>query len=86
MMSFISARRSLNLALQLFSANEIDLALDVLRLNIHVYPENIETYLFQANLYLQIGEIAEAKESLLKARGIEPDNPTAKALEQQIEN
>ncbi len=76
----------LNLALQLFSANEIDLALDVLRLNIHVYPENIETYLFQAKLFLQIGEIVQAKESLMKARRIDPDHPAAKALEQQIEN
>jgi hypothetical protein len=51
----------LNLSLQLFTANRIDLAMEVLGLNIHVYPEYIESYLEQAKLYLHKGEIAPAK-------------------------
>jgi CubicO group peptidase (beta-lactamase class C family) len=51
----------LNLSLQLFTANRIDLAIEVLGLNIHVYPEYIESYLEQAKLYLHKGEIAPAK-------------------------
>ena len=57
----------LDLSLQLFSAKKIDLAIEVLGLNIHVYPEYIESYLEQAKLYLQKGETAQAKESLLQS-------------------
>ena len=72
----------LDLSLQLFTAMKIDLALDVLGLNIHVYPQHVETYLERAKLYLHKGEIASAKESLMKALSIEPDNlPAAELLE-----
>ena len=70
----------LNLSLQLFSTKKIDMAIEVLGLNIHVYPEYIESYLEQAKLYMQKGEIAPAKERLLKALSIEPDNATTARL------
>jgi CubicO group peptidase (beta-lactamase class C family) len=70
----------LNLALQLFSAKKIDLAIEVLDLNIHVYPEYIDSYLEQAKFYLHKGKFAQAKESILKALSIEPDNATAARL------
>jgi CubicO group peptidase (beta-lactamase class C family) len=75
----------LDLSLQLFSAKKIDLAIEVLGLNIHVYPEHIESYLEQAKLYLQKGEIAQVKESLLKALSIEPDNATAARLLEMVQ-
>jgi Tfp pilus assembly protein PilF len=75
MMSFFFHEYELiNLSLQLFSAKKIDLAIEVLRLNIHVYPEYIESYLEQAKLYLYKGEPAPAEERLLKAQSIQPDN------------
>jgi CubicO group peptidase (beta-lactamase class C family) len=75
----------LNLSLQLFSAKKIDLAIEVLGLNIHVYPEYIDSYLEQAKLYLQKGEIAHAKESILKALSIEPDNAAAARLLEMVQ-
>jgi len=67
----------LDLSLQLFSAKKVDLAIEVLGLNIHVYPDHIESYLEQAKLYQHKGDPAQAKESLLKALSIDPGNNTA---------
>ena len=74
----------LGLSLQLFSAKKIDLAIDVLGLNIHVYPEHIESYLEQAKLYLQKGETVLAETSLLKALSIKPDNTAAAELLEKV--
>jgi hypothetical protein len=73
-----------NLSLQLFSAKKIDLAIDVLGLNIHVYPEHIESYLEQAKLHLRKGEAALAEASLLKALSIKPDNIAAAGLLEKV--
>jgi CubicO group peptidase (beta-lactamase class C family) len=67
----------LDLAIQLFSAKAIDLAIDVLGINIHVYPDYIESYIEQAKLYQLKGEMARAKASLLQALSIEPGNSAA---------
>jgi len=75
----------LSLSLQLFSAKKIDLAIEVLDLNIHVYPDYIDSYLEQAKLYLQKGETAQGKESLLKALSIEPDHVTAARLLERVQ-
>jgi len=77
---FIQEYELINLSFQLFTANKIDLAIEVLGLNIHAYPEYIESYLEQARLYLYKGKIMQAKESLLKALSIEPNNITAVSL------
>lgn len=77
---FIQEYELINLSFQLFTANKIDLAIEVLGLNIYAYPEYIESYLEQARLYLYKGKIMQAKESLLKALSIEPNNITAVSL------
>jgi len=74
----------LNLSLQLISAKQIDLAIEVLGLNIHVYPEYIESYLEQAKLYLRKGEAALAEASLLKALSIKPDDNAAAELLEKV--
>jgi hypothetical protein len=74
-----------NLVIQLVSVKKIDLAIEVLGLNIHVYPEHIGSYLEQAKLYLQKGEIARTKECLLKALSIEPHNATAIRLLEMVQ-
>jgi CubicO group peptidase (beta-lactamase class C family) len=65
----------IGLALQLFSAKKIDLAIDVLGLNIHVYPEYVEAYIQQAKFHLIKGESAQAEKCLLQAQAIQPDDP-----------
>lgn len=70
----------LNLVIQLTSAKKLDLAIDVLGLNIHVYPEYVASYLRLARIYLQKGENTLAKASLLKTLAIEPDNAAAAEL------
>jgi CubicO group peptidase (beta-lactamase class C family) len=69
-----------NLVLQLLMAKKLDLAIEVLGLNIHVYPEHIESYLEQARLYLLKGETAPANENLLKVLSLEPGNAAAAKL------
>jgi CubicO group peptidase (beta-lactamase class C family) len=71
---FFQEYELISLALQLLTAKKIDLAIDVLGLNIYVYPEYIESYLEKAKLYLYKGESALAAECLLKAQSIDPDN------------
>jgi len=70
----------INLAIQLVSAGKFDLAIDVLGLNIHAYPEYVESYLEKARLYIKLGQGISAKETLLKALSIEPDNTLAAEL------
>jgi CubicO group peptidase (beta-lactamase class C family) len=70
----------LNLSLQLVSAGNMEQAIEVLGLNIHVYPEYIESYLEQAKLYLKMGKKVKAEGILSKALSIEPDNHVALEL------
>ena len=70
----------LNLVIQLVSAKKLDLAIDVLGLNIHAYPEYAASYLERARLYLRKGERALAEADLQKALSIDPDNATAAEL------
>jgi CubicO group peptidase (beta-lactamase class C family) len=73
-----------DLSLQLFTAKKIDLAIEVLGLNIHVFPEYIESYLDQAKLHLHKGENAQAKNILFKAVSVEPDNDAAARLLESV--
>jgi hypothetical protein len=74
----------INLSIQLMTAKKLDLAIDVLGLNIHVFPEHVESYIERAKLYLQKGEIAQAEESLLKALSTKPDSAAAAELLEKI--
>lgn len=75
----------IDLSLQLITAGNIDLAIEVLGLNIQVFPEHVESYLQQAELYLHKGETLPARESLLKALLIEPGNVNAAELLEMIQ-
>jgi len=74
----------LDLALQLFTARQVDLAIAVLGLNTRLYPATIESYLQQAKLYLHQGDQDQARASLRQALSIEPDNATAARLLQIV--
>lgn len=73
------------LSLQLLAAKKIDMAIDVLELNIHVYPEYIESYIEQAKLHLRKGEHATAMERLEVARSIQPDHAVVAGLLEKIQ-
>ncbi len=66
-----------NLTFQLLSVKKTDLAIDVLGLNIHAFPEHFDSYFSLARLYLLKGERIRAEESLRKALWIQPENKTA---------
>lgn len=73
-----------NLVYQLMSVKKIDLAIDVLGLNLHAFPEHVESHIMLAKLYLQKGERYQAKAALQKALSIESDNVTVIELLEQI--
>jgi len=68
------------LALQLHMAGKLDLAIEMLGLNIRVYPEHVDSYLQQARLDLKTGQLTQASEILREALSIEPGNAAAAGL------
>jgi tetratricopeptide (TPR) repeat protein len=74
----------LSLVYQLVSARKIDLSIDVLKLNLHAFPNNVDTYIFLARLYALKGETAQAEEAVRSALSIEPDNMEAVNLLEKI--
>jgi CubicO group peptidase (beta-lactamase class C family) len=74
---FFDADELVNLTLQLTSVKKIDLAIDVLGLNIHAFPEHFNSYLSLARLYLIKSKCTLAEETLRKALSIRPQNSTA---------
>lgn len=70
----------LALALQLFMANQVDMAIDVLGLNIHVFPDFVDSYTEQARLYLRKGDLKQGKKSLQMALSLDPVNVSASRL------
>ena len=75
----------LNLVIQLVSAEKLDLAIDVLGLNLHVYPEHVSSYLERARLYLRVGESTLAEADLLKALSLEPNHAAAADLLRMVQ-
>ena len=70
----------LDLSLQLYSAQKPELAAEMLRLNGRLFPGNVETFLKLGRLHLLSGESEKARDSLLKALALEPDNADAAEL------
>ncbi len=71
---------------QLISAGKSSLAIEVLKLNLHAFPDHLGSYLFLARLLLQQAEHAQAEEFLRKAQAISPLNPTVSDLLEQVRN
>ncbi|MBE0698446.1 MAG: beta-lactamase family protein, partial [Anaerolineaceae bacterium] len=74
----------ITLMYQLVSARRIDLAIDVLGLNIYTFPKHMDSYLYQAKLYLQKEDHLSAEQILLKAIEIQPDCASAIELLEQV--
>ena len=81
---FFDEDELVNLAYQLMSVKKLDLAIDVLKLNLHAFPEHMESYTCLANLYLQKGEHAQAEAILQKALSIQPDSSAVAELLEKI--
>ena len=69
---------------QLRSVKKIELAIDVLGLNLHAFPEHMDSYIYLAQLYLQQGVKMQAEETLLKALAISPDCAAAAELLEKV--
>lgn len=70
----------LGLVIELQMVDKIDLAIDVLGLNIAAFPQHADSYVERARLHRQTGAEGLARQDLAKALSIEPENPTAARL------
>jgi CubicO group peptidase (beta-lactamase class C family) len=59
---FFDEYELVTLVYQLMSVKKFDLAIEVLKLNLQVFPKSAETYRLLGNLYLQQGETRQAEE------------------------
>ncbi len=80
----IDADELFSLFYQLMSAKEIDLAFQVMELNLYAFPENLGLHLFLARRYLHHNNPSRAKTLLQKALVISPENKTAIELLEKI--
>jgi tetratricopeptide (TPR) repeat protein len=60
-------------ALHSMTMNKIDIAVALLELNIHVFPDHAESYYYLARAFLKNGDRKRAEENLGKALKINPD-------------
>jgi CubicO group peptidase (beta-lactamase class C family) len=74
----------ISLVYQLMGVGKIDLAIDVLNLNIHAFPESVDSYTSLANLYFRKGQRSQAEEMLVKALSIDPNSPEAAILLEKV--
>lgn len=70
----------LMLAMQLEMAGRLELAIEVFELNIQVFPDFVDTYIFLAYVYRQMGDLELAEGTLQKALALDPGNTEALAL------
>lgn len=77
---FLDEDELINLTCQLSAGGKQDLAIDVLGLNIHAFPEYAESYIQLAKLYIQTGEHRKAGETLQKVLEMDPGNTAAQEL------
>jgi tetratricopeptide (TPR) repeat protein len=73
------------MALQLMMADKVDLAIDVLRLNIHAFPDYAYSHVFLAQLYLKRAQFDEARVALNDALAVYPDDEGALAMLAEIQ-
>jgi len=82
---FFEEDELVNLMYQLRSVKKIDLAIQVLELNIHAFPEHMDSYLYLAKLYLQQGKRAQVEETLMKALAIKPSCAAAAEMLEKVQ-
>lgn len=70
----------IDLSLQLFTAGNSTLALDVLELNLSIFPEHIDSLLMLAKLYKEEGDMESAVSKLQQIMSIDPSHEPAMDL------
>lgn len=69
----IDAGELIPLYYQLRCIKQFDLAIELLELDLHVFPESLWLYIYLAKIYLQKGDRALAEDVLHRALAIQPD-------------
>ena len=77
---FFDEYELITLVYHLFSVKKFDLVIDVLELNLHVFPEHLGSLIFLAKAHLQKGDRTRAKEILQKALVLAPKSVTIAEL------
>jgi CubicO group peptidase (beta-lactamase class C family) len=73
------------LVYQLISVERLDLAIDVLRLNLLAFPKHAGSYVVLARLHMKKGDYAQALEALQEARAIAPSSLRVAELLAQVQ-
>jgi CubicO group peptidase (beta-lactamase class C family) len=82
---FFDEYELISLFYQLMSAKKVDLAEQVLELNLHAYPENSGLKLFMAKNYIHNNKPERAETLLREVLEINPDNLSAKDMLSKIQ-
>ena len=83
---FIEPSSLTMLAMQLLMVGNSELAAETLRLNVQVFPEDVDSYVTLSRAYAQGGQMGHAHDALLKALALAPDHPEASALRDELMN
>ncbi len=70
---YIDADELISLYYQLMGVKKFDLAIELLELDLHVFPECLELYIYLARIHLQKSDRAQAEAVLRRALAIQPD-------------
>jgi len=81
-----SARTLMVLAEILANVDDYEAALGFLDLNLEFNPESVRTLQYKARIQQEIGDKAAARESLLNAIELEPDNQWTHSLLERLDN
>ncbi len=65
---------------QLFGVQRLDLAIEVLKLNLFAFPKHVGSHLLLAKLYIRKGDRAQAQAVLQAARALAPNSLTVSGL------
>lgn len=74
---FFEENELINLAVQLCSVKKLDMAIDVLEFNIHVFPEHLDSFISLAKLYKRKGNRTRAESAIQKVLALDPGNDMA---------
>jgi tetratricopeptide (TPR) repeat protein len=77
---FFEEEELIVLVRQLCNVRKYDLAIDVLELNLHVFPRHLDSLTYLAKLCTQTGDRARAEAAIQKVLAIDPGNSIADLL------
>jgi Tfp pilus assembly protein PilF len=75
----------IGLVYELMAVGNIDLALEVLDLNLQAFPRSVDTHTYLAKLYIQKKQFSKARTLLEKALAIEPQNNEVLYLVEELQ-